>query len=36
MGSFSVAVQSGSKDFGTLVKFWAKSGEFTVHASIVT
>ena len=28
-------LQSGSKYFGTLVKFWAKSREFTVHASIV-
>ena len=28
-------LQSGSKHFGTLVKFWAKSREFTVHASIV-
>ena len=28
-------LQSGSKHFGTLVKVWAKSREFTVHASIV-
>ena len=28
-------LQSGSKHFVTLVKFWAKSREFTVHASIV-
>ena len=28
-------LQSGSKHFGTLVKFWAKSRECTVHASIV-
>ena len=24
-------LQSGSKDFGTLVKFWAKSREFIVN-----
>ena len=28
-------LQSGSKDFRTLVKFWAKSREFTVQASII-
>ena len=28
-------LQCGSKDFGTLVKFWAKSRKLTVHASIV-
>ena len=28
-------LQSGSKHFGTLVKFWAKSRESTVHAFLV-
>ena len=33
--SIGLELQSRSKAFGTFVKFWAKSREFTVHASIV-